>query len=239
MIEAFIICWNEEETIQLTIDHYKTFCDRITFYDNFSDDDTANIIIKNGCKIVHFGNAGKLEDKEYIKVKNSCWKNSKADWVIVCDCDEIIWHEDIRATLNHEKALGNTVFDTYGFDIFSEDMPKKSFLEIQTGIYSENYSKTAVFSPKIKSINYVYGCHVADPVGNVRYCTKKLNLFHYRNIGGAKRLIDRHKIYRGRMSEFNKKVGLGIHYTYDDERRVNDWYEQYNRAVDFDSHRVL
>tara|TARA_R110000787_G_scaffold113385_1_gene222595 strand:- start:1460 stop:2173 length:714 start_codon:yes stop_codon:yes gene_type:complete len=236
MIEAYIICWNEIDTIQLTIDHYKKFCERITFYDNHSNDGTAELIRLNDCNIEFFGTKGKLEDREYIKIKNNCWKDSKADWVIVCDCDEIIWHKNLKEILSYEKA---TVFKTIGFDIFSEEMPKDDFLEIQTGVPSLNYSKIAVFSPTIKSINYVYGCHVADPVGGVRFSSERLNLFHYRNIGGLERLKNRHKQYRERLSDHNKKLGLGIHYLEDDDERQKNWYNSLSKAVHFNTYRNL
>jgi hypothetical protein len=239
MIEAYIICWNEIETIQFTIDHYKKVCDRIVFYDNHSNDGTQEVIKDNGCELVTFGTVGKLEDREYIKIKNNCWKGSKADWVIVCDCDEIIWHKNFIDVINFEQSRGRTVFKSIGFDMFSEDMPKDDFLEIQTGIPSLNYSKIAVFSPKIKSINYVYGCHVADPVGGVSYSSERLNLFHYRNIGGVERLKNRHQQYRERLSEHNKRFGLGIHYTYDNEQREKDWYNSLDKAIGFNTYRGL
>ena len=110
MIEAFIICWNEIDTIQLTIDHYRSFCNQVTFYDNHSDDGTAELILQNGCSLVSFGSPGKLEDDQYKEIKNNCWKESNADWVIVCDCDEIIWHPYIKAVLSNQSALRNTVF---------------------------------------------------------------------------------------------------------------------------------
>lgn len=234
-VEAYIIVWNEIDTIQFTIDHYKKICDRITFFDNHSNDGTAEKIIENGCILQSFGSHGKLEDKEYLRIKNNCWKQSTADWVIVVDCDEIIWHPDLERVFNSK----GTVFKTIGWDVHSKYMPEKDFLEIKTGVYSKNYSKLAVFSPNISSINYVYGCHVADPVGNVEYCEEKLVLFHYRNIGGADRLVERHKLYRNRLSEFNKKWELGVHYTHQDDQRIKDWNERYNNSTEFDFERAL
>jgi glycosyltransferase involved in cell wall biosynthesis len=238
-VESHIICWNEIDIIQLTIDHYKKICDRLIFYDNHSDDGTQDVIIKNGCQLIPFGKHGVLDDNEYLKIKNNCWKKSQADWVIVCDVDEIIWHNDFAEVLKRAKAVDNTVFSTVGFDIFSNHMPKDSYFDIMTGVYSANYSKLAVFSPKIKSINYVWGCHVADPAGNVRYASESLNLFHYRNIGGAQRLINRHELYRKRMSAFNKRLGLGIHYTYNNEQRQKDWQEKHDKAIHFHNNRDL
>lgn len=236
MTEAFIICWNEIETIRFTIDHYEKFCDQLTFYDNYSDDTTDTYIESRGHKVVKFGTPGKLEDKTYVKLKNICWRQSTADWVVVVDCDEIVHHNSIKEVLQDAKG---TIFKTYGFDIFSNDMPVNSFLEIQTGIYSENYSKSAVFSPKLESINFDYGCHVAKPRGDVRVCKEVLNLFHYRNIGGVERLVKRHEIYRERLSDHNRKYNLGIHYMYEDERRKKEWLEKYNQAHLFNAERVL
>lgn len=224
MIEAFVIVWNEIDIIQLTIDHYKQFCDKITFFDNHSDDGTQEVILKNGCELKTFGQKGVLNDKDYINIKNSCWKQSIADWVIVVDCDEIVHHSAIKRVL--QESTG-TIFKTIGFNIYSNDMPQNSYLEITNGVYSENYSKLCVFSPKIKDINYVYGAHVARPTGDIRYCKDKLLVLHYRNIGGVRRIIDRHAQYRNRMSDFNKKWQLGIHYLQDDETRKRDWEDFY------------
>lgn len=220
-IEAFIIGWNEVETIHLTIKHYQKFCDRITFYDNYSDDGTDEVVSSMGCTVVKFGIKGVLSDKEYLKIKNFCWKRSRADYVIVCDSDEI---------LQEPKNPTGTIIKTQGFNIFSHNMPQDDFFEIQTGILDNNYSKSVMFSPKLNEIGYVYGCHEARPKGDVVYSDETLWLLHYRNIGGPQRLIDRHKIYRKRMSAHNMELKLGIHYLYEDERREREWNEHYNRS---------
>ena len=93
--EAFIITWNEEEIINLTLSHYERFCDKITIYDNYSTDNTCSIAESRGHDVVKFGNEGVLDDREYIKIKNHCYKQSEAKWVIVVDCDEILHHPNI------------------------------------------------------------------------------------------------------------------------------------------------
>jgi len=228
--EAFIICWNEIETIHLTISHYQKFCDKITIFDNFSDDGTAEKCRELGCEVQYFGIKGVLDDKEYLKVKNHCYKQSKAKWVIVCDSDEILWHPDIKRILEESEG---TIFNTIGWDVFSNDMPKNDFLEIQTGFYYENGCKSVIFSPKI-DIRFVFGCHVSNPYGLIRKCDETLTLFHYRNIGGYERLSERHKIYRERLSSNNKRWKLGIHYTYPEEQRKKEWYDSYDKAHLYD-----
>ena len=110
-------------------------------------------------------------------------------------------------------------------------MPKNSYFEVNTGVWDDNYSKLVMFNPKeITDINYSYGCHKANPKGNVIYSSKESILFHYRCIGGPARIVERHRQYRKRMSDLNKELGLGVHYTYDNERRIREWHEYYDRS---------
>ncbi len=227
LVEAYVMCWNEIETIHLTIQHYQKFCDKITILDNYSDDGTREKAEEMGCSIRLFGKRGQLDDKEYLKIKNEVYKQSKAKFVIVCDSDEILHHPDLRSIL--ESETGN-IFNTIGWDIFSNEMPVDDFLEIQTGIFTPNYCKKIIFSPHI-NINYSYGCHVCRPVGRLRVSSEQLTMFHYRNIGGYERLSKRHEIYRTRMSAENRRWGLGCHYMFPEEQRKREWNEKHEQAI--------
>ena len=220
-IEAYIIAFNESETIALTIKHYQSFCSKVNLFDNFSTDNTREIAIWLGCEVMLFGRKGELNDAEYLKVKNRCWKKSKADFVIVVDADEI---------LEPPVFEDCTIYKTQGFNIYSHKMPKESYSEIMTGVFDNNYSKSVIFSPKLDAIDYSYGAHTCNPHGDVRFSHETLTLFHYRCIGGPERIIKRHKLYRSRMGYLNKHLGLGSHYNYDDERREREWLEYYARS---------
>lgn len=222
-IETYIIAFNEAETIHLTIKHYQAFS-KVILFDNFSDDNTREIAEEMGAEVRLFGRKGELNDAEYLKVKNRAWKGSKADFVIIVDADEI---------LQEPKDFSGTIWKTRGFNIYSHDMPKESFSEIQTGLWDESYSKSVIFSPKLTDINFSYGCHKSDPKGDVRYSHEVLTLFHYRAIGGPERMVKRHEMYRKRMSYLNKTLGLGSHYLYDDNRRRKEWREYYERSVEY------
>lgn len=227
--EAHIIAWNEAETIHLTIQHYQKFCQKIVLHDNYSTDNTREIAHGMGCEIQLFGDKGVLSDEHYRQLKNHCWKGSKADWVIVCDADEILDTDGFM--LAQMTADGVTVPLTYGWDVFSYDVPSESFHEITFGFHNGNYSKSAIFNPSaVREINYVYGCHVARPKGNIVPSIKPITLFHYRNIGGPERLVKRHALYRERLSEHNKRLGLGCHYLFTDEQRVREWEEKYKSS---------
>jgi glycosyltransferase involved in cell wall biosynthesis len=228
MTEAFIIQWNEP-LLHLTIRHYQQFCDKITIYDNFSSDGSDLVAQSMGCNVIKFGIKGQLSDAAYLKIKNYCWKNSQADWVIVCDADEILWHPNLKNILANEKEA--TIFKTAGYQIYSDQTPKESYFEIKTGFPDESYSKRIIFNPRgITDIRYSYGAHTCAPSGVVNYSQETLQVLHYRNLGGIQRLIDRHAMYRKRMSDDNKRMGLGCHYNYDDERRIREWHEYYAKC---------
>lgn len=222
------------DTIAMTIKHYQQFCDRVVLYDNFSDDRTKEIALELGAEVRVFGEKGQLSDKWYLKIKNHCWKDSEADWVIIVDADEILHAPMLYDKLYEAKEKGQTIFVTYGWNVFSNEMPVESFLEIQTGFFDKNYSKTVIFNPKeIKEINFGYGSHESRPRGNVVWSRDTLTLFHYRNIGGVERLVERHKLYRRRLSALNRELKLGAHYNYPDERRRLEWREQFEKSVEY------
>lgn len=169
-------------------------------------------------------------------LKNSCWKGSDADWVIVVDTDEILALRDDGEEKNHLLSLkiqGYTVVRPKGWQVVSHDVPRETWLEIKNGFEYDQYSKLCCFNPKaIKEINYIHGCHVANPVGQVNIAEDGV-LFHYRNVGGPERLIERHRLYRERMSDWNIRWKAGGHYLHDDAQRKKEWLEQYNRSREY------
>jgi glycosyltransferase involved in cell wall biosynthesis len=238
--EAFIIAWNREETIHLTIKHYKQFCERVVIFDNHSDDMTREIALSMGADVRLFGTKGVLSDQDYIDVKNNCWKQSQADWVIVVDDDEILYHPDLEFHLKLATAMGSTIFRPQGFNIHSDDVPREMWTDILTGEKNENYSKLCIFNPKeVKEIRYNYGCHAARPLGNLVYDKAKLILLHYREIGGVDRLISRHREYAKRLSEKNWQYNLGHHYTESEESKRKQWEEFTGRCVTLSEAGIL
>lgn len=228
MIEAYIINWNEAETLHLTIKHYQKFCSSVVIMDNHSTDNSREIAKSLGCKVKTFGRPGELSDQAYLDVKNSVWKrdhpgNDRRDWVIVCDADEIL-----SGYPSNKEA---TIYKTIGWNVFDYHLPTESWFETTNGYYEENYSKTVIFNPKeIKEINFRIGGHVSNPKGNVVWAQDKIFLLHYRNVGGPDRLVERHKLYRPRMSKENLQKNWGIHYMISDEERVREWNEKYQKS---------
>ena len=60
-----------------------------------STDNSVNIMNEYGVNVIPYDTQGKLEESAFLNIKNNSWKGSDADWVIVCDTDELIYHENI------------------------------------------------------------------------------------------------------------------------------------------------
>lgn len=233
-IEAHILNWNEMDILPFTIKHYQKFCSSITIYDNYSDDGSPEYAEKMGCIVKQFGNPGELDDSEYLRVKNNCWKGSRAEYVIVCDADEILTGlttDDNKLYKLQDSNILPSIYKTQGWQIISNDMPKQDLLEITNGWAFNNYSKNIMFDPKrIEEINYNPGAHKIFPVGDVVYSEETLYLFHYRQIGGVQRLINRYAKYKARFSPHNQRTGHGCHYKKSRSKIISDWNEEIKKA---------
>lgn len=225
-IETHFITWNRADCIHMTVNHYLKL-GKVIVHDNFSTDNTREICESLGAEVRLFGVAGVLDDGEYLKVKNEVWKSSKADWVIIVDDDEILWHPSIIQELQYAKDSGATIVRPQGLSMFSKTMPIDDWTEVMTGYKDDKYSKLCCFNPQvIEEINYVYGCHEAHPKGRIR-CVDKLYLLHYMGVGGVERMIDRHALYepRRQQSRVNMRWALGTEYGFTAESK-REWYEK-------------
>lgn len=200
-------------------------------YDQHSTDGSIELAKSLGIEVRTFGSPGILNDQWYLDVKNNCWKECRGkgiDYVIVVDVDEFV-------TIPEKYIESMSPFPhVQGYNMISEELPVSDVFEIKTGEPSEGYSKQAVFSPDfVTEIAYVHGCHKNNAIiPPLNYTgTVGCNLFHYRMIGGVQRMIDRHAIYRARLSGFNKKHKMGFHYEHSDNAKRDEWEYLKSKAV--------
>ncbi len=175
-----------------------------------------------------FGTEGVLDDRAYLEVKNHEWKEHRdADYVIVCDADEILY--------NIPFGIPSDIYRAVGYNMYSESIPM-DWNEIQVGYTESAYSKVIMFNPKIvKEINYGYGCHGAKPVVyidplDMKVDTTSTQLRHMRYIGGVQRMIDRYALYKSRMCDFNIENSFGSQYLYEVENIKKDWQSAKERS---------
>jgi len=217
-IIAYFINYNDSFYIPFLAKHYLKFCEKVIMFDNYSSDGSRAVAELFGFEVRLFGRPGILDDQHYLDVKNHCWKEQRGkgiDFVIIVDADEFVFIDSL-----HEE---NKIPKVTGYNMISEILPQEDITEIKTGDYSESYSKQAIFNPDAMiEINYVHGCHVNRMVSESEK-SGECRLLHYRQIGGVQRMLDRHAAYRKRLSPFNLKHKMGVHYTHSDEAKFEEW----------------
>lgn len=184
----------------------------ITIFDNRSIDNSREIINAAGCTLIDYNSQDEIRDDLYLKIKNSCWKKSKADWVCVVDIDEFL-------ELPVNADLKNTsIVKTKGYDMIG---PPPSRL----GVPNSMYSKLCFFRPnQIQEINYLPGCHTANPIGNIIYSPFTVPLLHYKYIS-PDYVYSRHKMYEKRLSKINKTYQWGVEYVDVQRKTINDKFK--------------
>lgn len=230
IIHLYAVCWNEAAITPLFLKYYNKFIDKYHIYDNGSNDGTLELIKNDIIEIIHFETNGNIDDERYLEIKNNVWKRSrgKADWVIVCDFDELIYTtEDIKKHLKKTKA---TIFKPTGYNMYSKTFPVKGLIEdVKNGVKDVAYDKMILFNPhKIIETNYFPGCHTANPTGIVKIDNSSLSLLHYKNLG-INYVLQKVRAYKKR-NELNYTKGYGIHYHYEEEKIINDFHQNLNNS---------
>jgi hypothetical protein len=207
-IETFVISWNEERLIEHYIDWYSKVADKITILDNHSSDRTAEIAKFKGCEVIPWGGP-EQNNYDMLRIKNECWKKSKADWVIVGDMDEFLFMPNFNTVLANTNA---TIVKPAGYTMVSENfIPPK---EARYGYRDTGYDKTILFKPEaIKEMNWQPGCHISNPEGKVIFndSDPQWKLLHFHLLGRLA-VHRRYAEYSGRMSQSDKDHRHGWQY---------------------------
>jgi hypothetical protein len=217
-IHAHILSWNEEKILPYTLDYYSKICDKIFIHDNMSTDSSDDIYKRyEKVKVLKWDSNNEINEFNYTKIKSNAYKiySRDADWVIVCDCDEFLYHENLMEKLDEYKKNGITIPQIDGHDMVSESFPEYDGNSItdKIKIGSETYQpmcKNIIFDPKI-DVEYGIGGHSIQSKQGKLSPTAELKLLHYKFLG--KEYVKNIYISRAkRLSEFNKQNKLGEHY---------------------------
>lgn len=217
-IDVYAVSWNEEVLMPHFLEHY-SFANNITIFDNESTDQTRNIAAKDPrVKIITFHTGGQIDDQHYLKIKNEAWKESrgKADYVIVCDMDEFLYHPELIEYLKLAKERGITIFRPRGFNAVTDTTPRATdnlANLCRYGVRATQMDKCVIFDPDaIEEINYSPGAHDYTPQGRVEVESPfDLKLLHMKYLG-PEYMVQRYKQYSQRLSALNKEHGWGNHY---------------------------
>lgn len=241
---VYTLTYNEFDTIPYFYWYYMSSSERIVAYDNESCDGTE-ILLRTYPKVHYrkFETKDTLNDLVMNNLYNQMWKEAKDlgfDWVVVCASDEYLYPG---------KGLSRTFFqwledneydavEGIGCQMFSEDAipdsksnPNHLFQMFNSGFHCPWYNKILAFNcQRIQDINYSFGCHHANPV---RYDGQPPKIYrspdtlvlHYKFIGGKRRQEHRRILRAARLSEDNRKNGLGMHL-----ETPSEFYKDYDEA---------
>jgi glycosyltransferase involved in cell wall biosynthesis len=142
-VDVFTLGYNEEKILPHFIHHYKTFCRNITFFNNMSTDSSVKICIDSGVTVIDTG-LDEFNDIANVQIKHASYVNSDADFVIVVDTDELVYHPDIVNLLEGYKEDGVTLPKIKGYTMVTDSgYPEVGKLTqiVTKGIPSINYAK--------------------------------------------------------------------------------------------------
>ncbi len=234
-IHIFLLCYNEEQMLPYTLQHYKTNFPnaKITIFDNHSTDRSVQIAKEAGCDIAYFASNEQQDEKLMIWVRSHMWKKyvNDASWVIMCDMDE--WLNATEADLEKEKEKGVTVLTTQGVNMVGEsqkaDYSDINLFEIKKGFYDENMSKRICFYYPTVSMEYWYGAHKCFPQGHVVYSDTSYMMKHY-DFLGPEYLVEKHR-KRWDRNQLSRESGLNQHYFNERDKTIQVYQQALARAV--------
>lgn len=238
IIDLYCVCWNEIKVLPFVIDYWKRFVRHAYVYDNGSDDGTIEYLNQfEWITVIPFETDG-FNDQVNMDIKNNVWKNSDADYVVVCDLDECLYSEDLEHMLTLCDKHNIDVIAPSWYDVYYWDFPKyindKLLHENANALsYADNVwtHKAILFKPNnVEEMNYHPGCHECQPKhkGKILICLKEddLKILHCKNLG-IDYLYERCQTLEKRRSELNRQRGWGTHYNITKE----DIKKNFNKVI--------
>ncbi|MBP3763021.1 MAG: glycosyltransferase family 2 protein [Bacteroidales bacterium] len=239
IVHYYCVCWNEERMLPFVFDYYSRFVSHFTIYDNYSTDRSEALVnARPDAEMRKFGIKGIFDDSENQRVKNHCWKQSrgKADWVVVCDTDEFVYHPDLQNHLETLRKQRVSFPDIIGFEMYSltYPTPEQGLItdQVRRGYATDYMKKHLIFDPhRIVETHFTPGCHAASPVGIVKNSKEPLKLLHYKYLGKAE-VIARNRTLGKKLSDANKEQEMGFHYLLTEERMEQEFDRHYAETIE-------
>jgi glycosyltransferase involved in cell wall biosynthesis len=240
-IHVYTLTYNESHFVKNFLTAYKE-AERIVVYDNMSTDNTVELLQQDPrVEIRLYDSDNQIRDDLYLEIKNYSWKESRGlcEWVVIVDFDEIFCRARViegkpvfDLDLTEVYKRGFNMIKPCGYNMISLNAPLYTadhpFVHSQRGTYHVPEEKLCCFRPEeISEIRYVTGAHWASPLDKnqdsrgIRMCTdREWKVLHYK-FWNLELYMQKIADYQKRLSEWNKKMGAGWHYT-----QTLQWHEQ-------------
>lgn len=220
-IHSYIIAWNEERILPFVLDYHSKISEKIFVYDNMSTDSSDEIYKKyNKVTVIKWNSSEEFNDSLNAQIKSNCYKKfsrgQNVDYVIVSDCDELLYHPNLIEKLSEYKKLGIDIPNIDGRNIVSEKFPEydgrliTDILKVGSPETYKPMCKNIIFNPE-KDVSFGMGAHASSCENCKRSTDTELKLLHYKFLD--KEYVT--KMYESRLqrlSTFNKMYNLGNHY---------------------------
>lgn len=218
-VHLYALCWNEERMLPSFLRHYESIVDRFCVFDDGSSDHSR--VLLEGHPKVEVNEFEKVGDSYVLaamRFYREAWKASRghADWVIVCNIDEHLYHRDLLGYLLRCRERGVTIVGTLGYEMVGDSFPEgpaRLCDAVTRGVRWDRLDKVAVFDPTaITDIGYSPGRHVVRPAGRVVFPGRRtVRLLHYKYLG-LDYLMRRQAELRTRLLPGDMAQGYGIQY---------------------------
>lgn len=218
-IHLYCLCWNDARLLPFFFRHYDPLVEKYFVFDNGSTDKSISILKKHGAvELSHFEVTGDSFVDEERRLGDTIWQGSDADWVIVTDIDEHIYHPDLREYLRSCRREGVTAIQSIGYEMTAENFPRsrRRLVDlVTTGTRSVGHDRLCIFDPKaVTETNYEPGRHKAFPKGRVVWpADPEVLLLHYKQLG-VDYAIARSAELRQGLKTGDLEKGWGVHYTW-------------------------
>lgn len=219
IIHLYCLCWNEERMLPFFFRHYDNLVARYFVFDNGSTDRSASMLARHPkVTLGAFHPSGGSVIREAPAFYETIWHQSRgvADWVLIVNIDEFLFHPDGRDYFRRCVRAGITVLPATGYEMIAPSFPSLNQdlpHTITNGVRRRGMDKLCAFRPDdIRRLRYTPGRHTARPRGRVvQPGTPELKLLHYKYLGESY-LVQRYAELRARTSEEDRGRDLGVHY---------------------------
>lgn len=217
-IVGITFTYNEELLVPFVMDYWqKLDVDKLIVYDNCSNDSTVSLLKQYPfVEVRKYDTGGVFDEIILTNLRNACWKIEDADWILLCDFDEVPYYEgDFRAYLESNPA---SIIQTHQINIVRKDLPEHNGLlhllpdnEFNDG--GIRYDKCHTFNKnKIADMRWAVGCHSCFPIGevNVERYPQNFYFLHLKYLGED---YTTHKaaVFYERLPQRDKQ-GRGLNY---------------------------
>lgn len=181
---------NNADILPWFLRHYETFCERMIFWDDQSTDGTRELLKAHpNCDMREWPFDTGLDDDAFLRFSYAAYRTAvgRADWVMLVDADEFIYHRgDMKEHLRNALSI-TTVCRTQGFNMAGQGVPTllpgvQLYDLMPLGVHAPVYAKPVIFDPRME-IRWMRGKQELEFVDGAVHPTPLLKLLHYRYLG--------------------------------------------------------